>query len=178
MLSINCILRKNKSRMVHHSKPLHVKLVCIIYKWLWILHAINELHTSIRKIQGVSYCIIVYYCLMCYVIYFLEIQKVLTKLSKEKGCEIIGRWRKACVGHFYWAVTSTQEHLGEVKLAKFHAFLSHVINKHKELPNRLFNACAHGNITTPRVWMHKGTTTLFFHYYYSRDSCKWYNLLQ
>ena len=74
--------------------------------------------------------------------------------------------------HFYWAVTSTQEHLGEVKLAKFHAFLSHVINKHKELPNRLFNACAHGNITTPRVWMHKGTTTLFLHYYYSRDSCK------
>jgi len=33
-----------------------------------------------------------------------EIQKVLSKLSKEKGCEIIGRWRKACVRHYYWAV--------------------------------------------------------------------------
>ena len=88
---------------------------------------------------------------------FLEIQKVLTTLSKEKGCEIIGRWRRACVRHFYWAVTSTQEHLGEVKLAKFHAFLSHVINKHRNLPNRIFNACAHGEIVTPRVWMTKGT---------------------
>ena len=58
--------------------------------------------------------------------------------------------------HFYWSVTSTQEHLGEVKLAKFQAFLSHVLNKHKDLPNRLFNACVHGNIAAPRVWMTKG----------------------
>lgn len=86
----------------------------------------------------------------------LEIQKVLTKLSKEKNCEIIGRWRRSCVRHFYWAVTSTQEHLGEVKLAKFEAFFSHVLNKHNNLPNRLFNACAHANITTPRLWMAKG----------------------
>ena len=48
--------------------------------------------------------------------------------------------------HFYWAVTSTQERLGEVKLAKFQAFLHHVINQHTDLPNRLFNACAHGDI--------------------------------
>ena len=52
---------------------------------------------------------------------------------------------------------SPQEHLGELKLAKFQAFLSHVINKHRNLPNRLFNACAHGEIATPRVWMRKGT---------------------
>ena len=64
--------------------------------------------------------------------------------------------------HFYWAVTSTKEHLGDVKLAKFHAFLFHVLNKHKNLPNRLFNACAHGNITNPRVWMTKGMTSLLF----------------
>ena len=53
----------------------------------------------------------------------LEIQKLLTKLSKEKNCEIIGRWKKACVRHFYWAVTSTQECLGQVKLANFKPFL-------------------------------------------------------
>ena len=35
-------------------------------------------------------------------------------------------------------------------------FLSHVINKHSNLPNRLYNACAHGEIVTPRVWMTKG----------------------
>ena len=90
-------------------------------------------------------------------LYFLEIQKVLTKLSKERGCEIIGRWQKACLKHFYWAVTSTQERLGEVKLAKFQAFLHHVINQNTDPPNRLFNACAHGDILTPRVWMYRGT---------------------
>jgi len=84
-----------------------------------------------------------------------EIQKILISLSNEKACEIIGRWRKACVRHFYWSVTSTQELLGEVKLAKFQAFLSHVINKHKDLPNRLFNACSHGEITKEKVWMTK-----------------------
>lgn len=88
-----------------------------------------------------------------------EIQKVLIKLSKEKNCEIIGRWRKACVRHFYWAVTSTEEslHSGQLKLAKFQSFLSHVINKHKNLPSTMFKACAHGNITKPKVWMSKGT---------------------
>lgn len=95
-------------------------------------------------------------CVLLYLIFVIEIQKVLLKLSKEKGCELVGRWQKACVRHFYWAVTSTQEGLGELKLAKFQTLLYHVINKHKDLPNRLFNACAHGDNVTPRVWMHKG----------------------
>lgn len=38
--------------------------------------------------------------------------------------------------------------------------MSHVLNKHKDLPNRIFNACAHGTITNPRVWMTKGTTVI------------------
>ncbi|XP_078384068.1 uncharacterized protein LOC144666520 [Oculina patagonica] len=86
-----------------------------------------------------------------------KIQKVLTKLSKEKGCETIGRWRKACVRHYYWSVTSTKPKLGDVILAKFKAFLSHIINKHKDLPNQIFNKCAHGPITNPRVWLTKGS---------------------
>lgn len=86
-----------------------------------------------------------------------KIQKVLTKLSKEKDCEIIGRWRKACVRHFYWSVTSTKECLGKVKLAKFQAFLSHVTNQHRNLPNRLFNACAHDDNIKPKVWMAKAS---------------------
>ena len=49
-------------------------------------------------------------------------------------------------------MTSTQESLGKVKVSKFQAFL-----KHKNLPNRLFNACAHGEVITQKVWMSKGT---------------------
>lgn len=78
--------------------------------------------------------------------------------------------------HFYWSVTSTKEHLAEVKLAKFHAFLSHVLNKHSNLPNRLFNACAHGVVVTPRVWMHKGTTYLLFFFDYCTQRLMQYSL--
>ena len=33
--------------------------------------------------------------------YVIEIQKVLIKLDKEKGCEVLRNWRRACVRHFY-----------------------------------------------------------------------------
>ena len=80
---------------------------------------------------------------------------MLNKLSKEKGCEVTGRWRKVCVRHFCWAVTSTQSKLGDVMLAKFGTFLSHVMNMHQDLPSRLFNKCVHGPITAPKVWLTK-----------------------
>lgn len=90
----------------------------------------------------------------------IEIQKVLTKLSKEKRCEVIGRWKKACVRHFYWSVTSTEEDTrekqGQVILAKFNAFLSHIINNHRDLPSKVFKRCAHGAVITPKVWLTKG----------------------
>lgn len=86
-----------------------------------------------------------------------KIQKILTKISKEKGCEVIARWKQACVRHFYWSVTSTEPKLGEVILAKFKTFLYHIINHHKDLPNQLFNKCAHGVINTQKVWLTKGS---------------------
>ncbi|CAB4006731.1 uncharacterized protein LOC111334905 [Paramuricea clavata] len=60
-----------------------------------------------------------------------EIRKVLTKLSKENGCEVI--------------------------VAKFKAFFHHVLNIHHDLPNKIFNKCAHGPSTTQRVWLTKGS---------------------
>jgi len=43
----------------------------------------------------------------------------------------------------------------DVILAKLKAFLYHIINQHKDLPNQLFNKCAHGLIITPRVFFDK-----------------------
>ena len=92
----------------------------------------------------------------CWDIFFaLEIQKVLIKLSKEHGCEIVGKWRKACVRHYYWSVTSTPIKMGEVIIAKFHSFLYHILNKHKDLPNPLFKECAHRENIRPKVWFTK-----------------------
>lgn len=84
-----------------------------------------------------------------------DISKKLIAAAREKECEAIGRWRKGCIRHFYWAVTSTQQHLGEVKYAKFEAFLSHILNKHTNLPNKLFNRCVHGVLSQPRLWLTK-----------------------
>ena len=89
----------------------------------------------------------------------LEIKKLLTKLSKEKGMEAIGRWKKACVCHFYWCVTSTQAKLQQVILAKFRSFQYHILNQHTNIPERLFNKCAHGGVTTQRLWLTKGNST-------------------
>ena len=70
--------------------------------------------------------------------------------------ETIGRWRKSCVRHFYWSVTSTQPKLQEVIIAKFKAFQYHILNQHSNIPIRLFNKCAHGVVTTQRLWFTKG----------------------
>ena len=81
--------------------------------------------------------------------YIIEIQKILIKLAKEKNCEVIGKWRKACVQHFYWAATSTLSGIGEVKWAKFESFFYHIINRHKDFPNKIFNKCNHCDILKP-----------------------------
>ena len=50
-----------------------------------------------------------------FVLYFkLEIRKVLTKLSKEKGFEIIAEWIKPCENHLHWSATSTHDGNGIV----------------------------------------------------------------
>ena len=87
---------------------------------------------------------------------YLEIQKTRINLAKDKELEVIGRWRKACVRHFYWAATSTHSGIGEVEWAQFESFFSHVTNVHKGLPNKIFNKCAYSDVIEPRVWLTKG----------------------
>lgn len=87
--------------------------------------------------------------------FLLEIGKVLTKLSKEKGNETLSQWIRPCENHFVWSATSTFSGNGKLIWAKFISFLSHVINKHDDLDEPLFNKCAHGEIA-PREWLKKG----------------------
>ena len=78
------------------------------------------------------------FCLPC-VCFGMECGKNGSRLDKlfrggkEKGYETINRWRKACVRHYYWSVTSSEQHLGEVKYAKFETFLYHIVNEHNNL---------------------------------------------
>jgi REP element-mobilizing transposase RayT len=38
---------------------------------------------------------------------FSEIRKVLSKVAKEKDCELLNEWIKPCENHLHWSATST-----------------------------------------------------------------------
>jgi len=84
-----------------------------------------------------------------------EIRKVISKISKEKDCQDLKDWIKPCENHLYWSATSTFSGNGDVIWAKFKSFLSHILNKHTDLDEPLFNKCAHGEIQH-RKWLEKG----------------------
>ncbi len=86
-----------------------------------------------------TFCIIIYIC----IIYIVEITKVLNRIAKENGCEALLPWIKPCVDHLYWSVTTTLDGNGAAMWAKFESFLEHIANVHSNLPNPVFNKCAH-----------------------------------
>lgn len=89
-----------------------------------------------------------------------EIHKVLTSISKESGCSALTSWIRPCENHFFWSATSTLSGNGNVIYAKFKSFLSHVINKHDNLDDPLYNKCNHGEIKD-RTWLDKGKYITF-----------------
>ena len=93
---------------------------------------------------------------MLYHFLLSEVTKVLTKLAKVSGSEIIAEWIKPCTNHLYWSARTTQSGNGDVIWAKFSSFFSHVINKHKNLANPVFNQCAHADEIPPRKWLDEG----------------------
>lgn len=82
---------------------------------------------------------------------------MLTKIAKVSGCEAISEWIKPCTNHLYWSAKTTHDGNGEVIWAKFSSFLSHVVDKHENLENPVFNKCGHKDIIQPRKWLDKGT---------------------
>lgn len=86
-----------------------------------------------------------------------EIHKLLLKISKLKGCASLECWIKPCLRHLHWSAVSTPSGNGEVIWAKFYSFLFHVQNVHENLPNPIFNKCAHSLEIPPKKWLQKGT---------------------
>ena len=89
-------------------------------------------------------------------IFCSEIHKVLTKISKEKGCEVLSEWIKPCQNHLMWSATSTPSGNGQLIWAKFKSYLSHIVNKHKDLDEPIFNKCSHGDNIPQRRWLEEG----------------------
>ena len=85
----------------------------------------------------------------------IEVQKLLSAIAKESGCDAVAEWIRPCVNHLHWSATSTACGGGRIIWAKFKSFLSHITNKHTGLDDPLFNKCAHGDIRHRR-WLLKG----------------------
>ncbi|XP_044176759.1 uncharacterized protein LOC114964351 [Acropora millepora] len=66
-------------------------------------------------------------------------------------------WIKPCQNHFMWCATSTPSGDGALIWAKFESFLSHIVNKHSNFANPIFNKCAHGEAITDRKWLEEDT---------------------
>ncbi|XP_073236454.1 uncharacterized protein [Porites lutea] len=81
-----------------------------------------------------------------------KITKLLSKISKEKGNEDLRPWIKPCERHLYWSATTTSDGNGKIIWAKFKSFLSHIVNRHTDLDEPLFNKCARGDIPD-RTWI-------------------------
>ncbi|XP_073256636.1 uncharacterized protein [Porites lutea] len=81
-----------------------------------------------------------------------KIKKLISKLAKEKDNEQLKEWIKPCTNHLHWSATTTPSGNGKIIWAKFKSFLSHIVNKHSDLDDPLFNKCAHGEIND-RTWL-------------------------
>ena len=86
----------------------------------------------------------------------IEVSKVLYKIAKEKDCEELLPLIKPCVTHLCWSAMSTIDGNGEVIWAKFQSFLEHVANVQSNLPNPIFDYCAHEEGIAERTWLNKG----------------------
>lgn len=84
------------------------------------------------------------------------IRKSLTKFSKESGCEIIKEWIQPCLNHLHWSAISTTCGTGRIIWSKFNSFKSHIVNKHENLDDPLFDKCAHNPNIQPRKWLLPG----------------------
>lgn len=87
---------------------------------------------------------------------FLELRKVLTAIAKQKGCESLTERIRPCENHLYWSATTTMCGTGTIIWAKFKSFLSHIVNKHENLDDPLFNKCGHGSNISHRKWFLPG----------------------
>ena len=74
----------------------------------------------------------------------------------EKDCDNLVEWIKPCESHLMWSAATTPSSDEELIWAKFESFLSHIINKHTDLPNENFNKCAHGEAISDRRWLEEG----------------------
>ncbi|KAK3715783.1 hypothetical protein QZH41_018834 [Actinostola sp. cb2023] len=112
---------------------------------------ISDRHSSIAKYMREQMTGITHY----FDLWHLKksVRKALTKIACESKCEALKEWIYPCLNHLHWSATTTLCGTGRIILAKFHSFLGHIVNKHENLDDPLFNRCSHGNSIKQRKWL-------------------------
>ncbi|XP_063048719.1 uncharacterized protein LOC134445189 isoform X3 [Engraulis encrasicolus] len=87
------------------------------------------------------------------------LSKKLDKLSKDKECELLKKWRRSIGNHAYWAATSSST--GPEKLAKWTSILNHIQNRHTH-DDPTFPKCLHPALPQKRSkkWFKPGSKAL------------------
>jgi solute carrier family 8 (sodium/calcium exchanger) len=84
------------------------------------------------------------------------------KLSKEKECELVGRWSKSIINHMYWCAMSTSDGDGDIMKAKWISIANHIHNIHTH--SGVFPKCAHPILRQAsgrrKKWLKKGYTNI------------------
>ncbi|XP_051510706.1 uncharacterized protein LOC127415798 isoform X2 [Myxocyprinus asiaticus] len=87
------------------------------------------------------------------------LSKKLDKLSKNKDCEVLKRWRRSIKNHVYWSATSSTS--GPEKVAKWTSLINHLQNVHVH-EDPIFPKCAHPDRVSrdPKKWFQRGSLAL------------------
>lgn len=80
---------------------------------------------------------------------FSGMGKKLTALGKERGCDLVKKWKPAISKHLYWCVNKGKGD-PDVSVAAWKALENHVINIHTH-DDPKFDKCLHGEIEE-REW--------------------------
>ncbi|KAK3741189.1 hypothetical protein QZH41_012632 [Actinostola sp. cb2023] len=115
---------------------------------------ISDRHSSIAKYMREQMTGITHYFDLLHL--KKSVRKALTKIACESKCEALKEWIYPCLNHLHWSATTTLCGTGRIILAKFHSFLGHIVNKHENLDDHLFNRCSHGNSIKQRKWLQPG----------------------
>ncbi|XP_051716556.1 uncharacterized protein LOC127494593 isoform X2 [Ctenopharyngodon idella] len=87
------------------------------------------------------------------------LSKKVEKISREKDCSLVKKWRKSITNHLYWSATSSDS--GPEKVAKWTSIINHIQDIHTH-SDPVFPRCQHEQrVSKDRSkWFQPGSTAL------------------
>ena len=87
-----------------------------------------------------------------------SIKKALVKAAKKKDCDIINKWIKSIINHFWWSCLNCSGEFNQLK-ERWISIIFHISNRHKWVGYEHFHRCVHPKLKAKRSkkWIKEGT---------------------